>query len=122
MGLFFNLNEHFKNKNETGTSTFLQKASSSFIAGLIGALCANPADLALVRIQADKQAPDAEKRNYRNIFHAMRRISSEEGPMAFWKGATPNIMRCTTENVAMLASYEYVKESAETLIGSDKNV
>lgn len=52
----------------------------------------------------------------------MTRILSEEGPMAFWKGATPNIMRCTTENVAMLASYEYVKENTETLIGSDKPV
>jgi solute carrier family 25 (mitochondrial oxoglutarate transporter), member 11 len=117
LGIFFNLNEHFKKKNGTGTSTILQKASASFIAGLIGAFCANPADIVLVRIQADNNVPKAERRNYKNIFHAFARIFSEEGIFAFWKGATPNIMRCTTENVAMLASYEFIKEKTESLIG-----
>jgi hypothetical protein len=111
------LNEHFKKKNGTGSSTLLQKASASYIAGLIGAFCANPADIVLVRMQGDKNLPTAERRSYKNIFHAFARIFSEEGIFAFWKGATPNIMRCTTENVAMLASYEFLKEKTESLIG-----
>ena len=45
-------------------------------AGIIGAFIANPFDLVLVRIQADKR-PDVaahEKRNYKNVFDAFRRI------------------------------------------------
>lgn len=37
--------------------TFVQKASCAITAGFCGSILANPADLALVRMQADSQLP-----------------------------------------------------------------
>jgi hypothetical protein len=45
------------------------------IAGFIGSLVGNPADLALIRIQADARLPLAERRNYKNVVDAFKRIT-----------------------------------------------
>jgi len=119
MGIYFNLTEHFKKQNGTGTTTFLQKASASLIAGSFGSLIGNPCDLSLVRMQADKSLPEAERRNYKNVIDAFSRIVSEEGVLSLWKGAVPTIIRATALNVAMLVSYDTVKEKMEASIGKD---
>lgn len=79
-------------------------------AGFIGSIVGNPADLSLVRMQADSRLPPAERRNYGNVFNAFRRIVADEGFFALWRGATPTIVRAIVLNLAMLASYEEVKE------------
>ena len=58
--------------------SFFQKAYCAAFAGFIGALCGNPPDLALVRMQADGQLPPEERRNYKNVFNAFSRILSGE--------------------------------------------
>jgi solute carrier family 25 oxoglutarate transporter 11 len=119
MGIYFNLTEYFKKQNGTGTTTFLQKASASLIAGSFGSFIGNPCDLSLVRMQADKGLPEAERRNYKSVFDAFSRIISEEGVTSLWKGAVPTIIRATALNVAMLVSYDTVKEVMESRIGKD---
>jgi solute carrier family 25 oxoglutarate transporter 11 len=57
--------------------SFFQKAYCASFAGFIGSLCGNPADLALVRMQADNQLPLADRRNYKNVFDAFARITKE---------------------------------------------
>ena len=57
--------------------TFFQKAYCALIAGFIGSLVGNPADLALIRMQADARLPHAERRNYTNVINAFTRISKE---------------------------------------------
>jgi solute carrier family 25 oxoglutarate transporter 11 len=79
------------------------------IAGFFGALLANPADLALIRMQADSQLPIAERRNYKNVFDAFSRISKEEGVSGLWRGATPTVIRAVVLNLAMLSSYDHAK-------------
>ncbi|XP_031472559.1 mitochondrial dicarboxylate/tricarboxylate transporter DTC [Nymphaea colorata] len=64
-----------------------EKGYCASIAGFIGALFANPADLALVRMQADNQLPVAERRNYKNVFDAFRQIAKEDGVAGLWRGA-----------------------------------
>jgi solute carrier family 25 (mitochondrial oxoglutarate transporter), member 11 len=120
MGIYFNLTEYFKKQNGTGTTTFLQKASASLMAGSLGSFVGNPCDLSLVRMQADKGLPEAERRNYKNVQDAFSRIVSEEGVLALWKGAVPTIIRATALNVAMLVSYDTVKEKMEASIGKDQ--
>lgn len=80
------------------------------IAGFVGSLVGNPADLALIRMQADARLPLAERRNYKNVVDAFKRISKEEGFFALWRGATPTVIRAMALNLAMLASYDEVKE------------
>jgi hypothetical protein len=45
------------------------------IAGFVGSLVGNPADLALIRMQADARLPVAERRNYKNVVDAFKRIT-----------------------------------------------
>lgn len=75
-------------------------------AGFIGSLVGNPADLALVRMQADARLPPAERRNYKNVFDAFGRIVKDEGFFSLWRGATPTVIRAVVLNLAMLSSYD----------------
>ncbi|ERN20407.1 hypothetical protein AMTRI_Chr03g140520 [Amborella trichopoda] len=104
-----------------------QKALCGLTAGAIGACVGSPADLALIRMQADATLPVAQRRNYKNAFHALFRIVSDEGVLALWKGAGPTVVRAMALNMGMLASYdqsvEFFKDSlgfseASTVIGA----
>lgn len=92
-----------------------QKALCGLTAGAIGATVGSPADLALIRIQADSMLPMAQRRNYSNAFQALYRISADEGVLALWKGAGPTVVRAMALNMGMLASYdqsvEFFKDS-----------
>ena len=44
------------------------------------------------------------------MFDAWKRIVSDEGFFALWRGATPTVIRAIVLNLAMLSSYEEVKE------------
>lgn len=110
MGLYLNIYEHFKKQNGGTNPTFAQKTIASFTAGAIGSFMGNPCDLALVRFQADSTLPPEERRNYKNFFDALGRIVKEEGVTNLWRGAMPTITRAISVNVAMLVSYDTVKE------------
>ena len=83
-----------------------QKALCGLSAGAIGASVGTPADLALVRMQADATLPEAHRRHYKHAFHALGRIMKEEGVLALWKGAGPTVVRAMALNMGMLASYD----------------
>lgn len=53
----------------------------------------------------------AERRNYKNVFHALLRITREEGVFTLWRGAIPTMGRAMVVNAAQLASYSQAKES-----------
>jgi solute carrier family 25 oxoglutarate transporter 11 len=83
-----------------------QKALCGLTAGAIGASVGSPADLALIRMQADATLPEAHRRHYKNAFHALTRIIKDEGVLALWKGAGPTVVRAMALNMGMLASYD----------------
>ena len=56
---------------------FGEKLVASLSTGAIGAVVANPSDLALVRFQADNHLPKDQRRNYKNVFDALSRIFKE---------------------------------------------
>ncbi|KAJ4970124.1 hypothetical protein NE237_003223 [Protea cynaroides] len=104
-----------------------QKALCGLTAGAIGASFGSPADLALIRMQADATLPAAQRRNYSNAFNALGRIVSDEGVLALWKGAGPTVVRAMALNMGMLASYdqsvEFFRDSlsfgeASTVVGA----
>jgi len=92
--------------NEGKPLPLLQKAVIGLTAGAIGASVGSPADLALIRMQADSTLPAAQRRNYKNAFHALYRIVADEGVLALWKGAGPTVVRAMSLNMGMLASYD----------------
>merc|ERR1712217_221440 len=79
-------------------------------AGGIAAVAGNPADLALIRMQSDSMLPEAERRNYRGVFHALGSIASSEGPLGLFKGAMPTATRAMALNFGMLAFNAQAKE------------
>lgn len=100
-----------KFKSEDGTPpNFFQKASFGIAAGATGAFVGTPAEVALVRMTADGRLPLAERRNYANVFHALYRITSQEGVLTLWRGAVPTIGRAMVVNAAQLASYSQAKQ------------
>jgi solute carrier family 25 oxoglutarate transporter 11 len=91
-----------------------QKALCGLSAGAIGACVGSPADLALIRMQADSTLPLEQRRGYKNAFHALSRITKDEGVLALWRGAGPTVVRAMALNMGMLASYD---QAAEALKG-----
>ncbi|XP_021714944.1 mitochondrial dicarboxylate/tricarboxylate transporter DTC-like [Chenopodium quinoa] len=94
-----------------------QKALCGLSAGAIGACIGSPADLALIRMQADATLPLAQRRHYKNAFHALVRIVADEGVLALWKGAAPTIVRAMALNMGMLASYDQSVEFFRDSLG-----
>ena len=118
LGIYFNLTEYVKNEKNGGENlSALQRAGCSMTAGSLGSFVGNPCDLALVRMQADTVLPEAERRNYKNVFDAFTRIVAEEGVTALWKGAVPTMTRAVALNTAMLVSYDTAKDAATKALG-----
>lgn len=127
LGTFRILTTKATQANEGKPIPLYQKALLGLTAGAIGACVGNPADLALIRMQADNTLPMAQRRNYTNAFHALYRITADEGVLALWKGAGPTVVRAMGLNMGMLASYdqsiEFFRDSlhfseAPTIVGA----
>ncbi len=56
-----------------------QKAVCGLTAGGLGALVGSPADLSLIRMQADTTLPPEQRRNYKGAFDALTRIVKVRG-------------------------------------------
>jgi len=82
-----------------GDLTLFEKIAASSFSGLCGAVVGNPTDVSLVRFQADATLPMNERRNYKNVFDAIYRISKEEGVLTLWRGSTPTILRAVSLTV-----------------------
>ncbi|TVU17003.1 hypothetical protein EJB05_33009, partial [Eragrostis curvula] len=106
LGSFRVLTNKEVEKNEGKPLPLVQKAFIGLTAGAIGAFVGSPADLALIRMQADSTLPVAQRRHYKNAFHALYRITADEGLLALWKGSGPTMMRAMALNMGMLASYD----------------
>ncbi|KAF8725559.1 hypothetical protein HU200_020093 [Digitaria exilis] len=103
LGSFRVLTNKAVEKNEGKPLPLIQKAFIGLTAGAIGACVGSPADLALIRMQADSTLPAAQRRNYKNAFHALYRITADEGVLALWKGAGPTVVRAMALNMGASA-------------------
>ena len=87
------------------------KVANGLVSGAIGAAVGSPADLAMVRMQADGRLPAAQRRNYKNVGDALIRVSREEGVLALWRGCGPTVQRAMIVTAGQLASYDQAKEA-----------
>eukprot|EP00232_Nephroselmis_pyriformis_P026502 CAMPEP_0182853306 /NCGR_PEP_ID=MMETSP0034_2-20130328/633_1 /TAXON_ID=156128 /ORGANISM="Nephroselmis pyriformis, Strain CCMP717" /LENGTH=273 /DNA_ID=CAMNT_0024984069 /DNA_START=79 /DNA_END=900 /DNA_ORIENTATION=- len=105
----------------SGKLSFVAKTSCGFGAGAIGAAVGNPADLAMVRMQADGRLPVHLRRNYANGFTAIRDVVREEGLFALWRGCTPTVQRAMLITASQLAVYDEFKEYLAAHTSLDEN-
>jgi hypothetical protein len=84
--------------------------SAGLTAGGLGAIVGSPADLSLIRMQADGTLPIEKRRNYAGVGAALSTIIREEGIMGLFTGAGPTAVRAMALNMGMLASNDQAKE------------
>lgn len=117
IGLHRAISTKMQELNDGKPINFLMKTLSGMASGSIAVCIGTPFDIALVRLQSDSMAPVDERKNYKNVFDALKRTSSEEGVGALYKGLAPNILRGMAMNVGMLACYDQAKETVGKMLG-----
>ncbi|CAN8314764.1 unnamed protein product [Cochlearia groenlandica] len=96
---------------QTKTMPLSKKIFAGAIAGAIGAAVGNPADVAMVRMQADGRLPLIERRNYKSVLDAISQMIRGEGVTSLWRGSSLTINRAMLVTSSQLASYDSVKET-----------
>ncbi|KAJ4845926.1 Mitochondrial uncoupling protein 5 [Turnera subulata] len=109
MGLYDVLKKKWTNP-ETGNMPLPTKIIAGLVAGGIGAAVGNPADVAMVRMQADGRLPPAQRRNYKSVVDAITRMSKQEGVASLWRGSSLTVNRAMIVTASQLASYDQFKE------------
>ena len=110
MGLY-DILKHKWSDPKTGRSMPLsRKIAAGLIAGGIGAAVGNPADVAMVRMQADGRLPPAQRRNYKSVVDAISRMAKQEGVTSLWRGSSLTVNRAMLVTASQLASYDQFKE------------
>lgn len=94
----------------SGTLPLTSKIGAGLLAGGIGAAVGNPADVAMVRMQADGRLPSAQRRNYKSVVDAISRMAKDEGVTSLWRGSSLTVNRAMLVTASQLASYDEFKE------------
>jgi len=84
--IYFPAYSHFKKQlaDERGVNSPFSLFAAGFMAGVPAAGLVTPADVIKTRLQVKEKTGET---TYKGIFDAIRKISTEEGGKAFWKGA-----------------------------------
>jgi len=115
LGLYDVIREKISAGNAKGEVPFALKLATGLTAGATAATICCPVEVSLVRMQADGNRPVADRRNYKHIFDAMYRVSSEEGVTTLWRGVAPTVFRGAVVSTTQLATYDQAKT---VLLGS----
>jgi len=121
-GFFLSLSDHLKSKHNVQQISFLQKMQCSLTAGALAALLATPTDLILVRMQSDSTLPPEQRRNYKSVFEAARRIPAEEGITKLWNGVGPTIAKSMAINLVTFTTYEETKERLARIMPNNQSL
>lgn len=119
IGLFYTIKD-FLTKKYGREPNLVQNTAASLLAGAVGAMIGNPADLALIRIQSDSNLPLDQRRNYKNVFNALYRIVKEEGVFTLWRGSLPTVSRAMALNFSQLVPFEFFKRKLQPYFSDNK--
>ncbi|CAE6462612.1 unnamed protein product [Rhizoctonia solani] len=108
----FGCYEHMKNVITEGGKkrpTAIQLVVAGGIAGGLGGVAGNPADVLLVRMTTDEVRPEKERFRYKHAVDGLIRLIREEGVSALARGLSANVTRAVLMNCSQLASYDFFK-------------
>jgi solute carrier family 25 oxoglutarate transporter 11 len=109
LGIFRSLSNAMQGESKAPLP-FWKKTLAGLAAGGLGAVFGTPADVALIRMQADSNLPAADRRNYKGVVNALTRITREEGLNGLFAGNSPVVLRAMALNVGMLATHDQALE------------
>mmetsp|Transcript_14676 Transcript_14676/g.41280 ORF Transcript_14676/g.41280 Transcript_14676/m.41280 type:complete len:297 (+) Transcript_14676:124-1014(+) len=110
LGFYNTLTDAALKYNKGENLPLAAKAGLGLTAGALGAIVGNPADLSLIRMQADGTLPPEQRRGYKNVFDALIKIVRDEGFGGLFAGCGPTVARAMALNCGMLASNDQFKE------------
>ncbi|XP_072952828.1 mitochondrial uncoupling protein 5-like [Typha angustifolia] len=119
MGLYDILKKKWSPAGDGAALPLHLKVAAGLVAGGIGAAVGNPADVAMVRMQADGRLPAAERRNYRGVGDAITRMARAEGVTSLWRGSSLTVNRAMIVTASQLATYDQAKEAILANGGAD---
>ena len=115
MGLYEILKTKWSSSSSTTggapTIPLYKKITAGLISGAVGAAVGNPADVAMVRMQADGRLPMAERRNYKGVGDALGQMVRREGVRSLWRGSALTVNRAMIVTASQLATYDQAKEA-----------
>eukprot|EP00903_Cladosiphon_okamuranus_P005394 g5382.t1 len=117
IGLHRTFSDKLQERNQGGEIPFWMKTLSGMSSGAIAVTIGTPMDVALVRMQSDSMKPKDERRNYKHVIDALRRLAAEEGLGSLYAGLAPNILRGMAMNVGMMACYDQAKGTMMSVFG-----
>jgi len=121
LGLFRTISNSMQKDKEP--LPFWKKSVAGLLAGGIGCVFGTPADVALVRMQADGKLPPEQRRNSKHVGDALVRIVKEEGvAKGLFAGNVPVIIRASMLNLGMLATYDQALESLKQVTSNETAV
>merc|ERR1719440_2419242 len=91
--------------------SFAENAGCALSAGGLAALAGNPADLALIRMQADSMKAPAERAGYTSVVGTIGMIVKADGVGGLMAGAAPTATRAMALNFGMLAFNASAKDA-----------
>ncbi|KAK6241300.1 Mitochondrial substrate/solute carrier - like 10 [Theobroma cacao] len=109
MGLYDILKNKWTDK-ESRNLPLASKIGAGLIAGGVGAAVGNPADVAMVRMQADGRLPIDQRRNYKSVIDALGQMTKQEGVGSLWRGSALTVNRAMIVTASQLATYDQIKE------------
>lgn len=89
---------------------FLATTIAGSTAACFAELCSIPFDTAKVRMQLQGSASASNAVPYKSIFDALRRIPSEEGPRALFRGLTPGFHRQIVFAGLRIGLYQHIRD------------
>jgi len=116
LGIFRTVSDQLKEPGKP--ATFKTSIIAGLVAGGLGSMLGTPADLALIRMQADSTLPINQRRHYKGVFDALRQIIKNEGVLNLWKGNLPTVTRAMALNVGQLSTYDQAKVYFTTQFGA----
>jgi len=98
-------------KNGKGDLGVARKVFAAGFAGSVAASLSCPADMVLVRMQADGRLPKHEQRGYRTVFHGLRTVYKEEGVGQLYRGLRPLVLRGCLVTAGQFTTYDIAKRA-----------
>jgi len=81
------------------------------LAGGLGGVAGNPADILLVRMTSDSIRPPEKRYGYPNAVRGLISLVKEEGMRGLARGLGPNTTRAVLMNVSQVGSYDFFKST-----------
>lgn len=117
MGIFRSVSDYLQGDSKAPLPLY-KKTIAGLTAGGLGSVFGTPADVALIRMQADRTLPVEQRRNYKGVVDALIRMTREEGLSGLFRGNSPVVLRAMALNVGMLTVYDESRERLKPVFGS----